>query len=52
MNLATAKGWMSAFLHNLKGGNTVQQAHAKIIDDNEGTSQNVRLMKVYRGTSI
>ena len=50
MNPATAQGWMSAFLHNLKGGNTVQQAHAKFIDDNEGASQDVRLMKIYGST--
>ena len=51
MNPATAQGWMSEFLNNLKGGNTVQQAYTDFLRENGADSpssgKDHRLMKIY-----
>ena len=50
MNPTAAQNWTSEFLNNLKGGNTVQQAHAEFISAHPGEDNDSRLMKIYGAT--
>ncbi len=54
MNPSAAQRWTSRFLNNLKGRNTVQQAHEKFLSDNDAlnplSNRDERFMKIYGST--